>query len=126
MSASHNYAVMPSLATGQQPLDNYVRLEPRDRYTDVREGIQARVKDPLFFLARQLQAGEFAAFNGGRPARVEALVQSQPLDTISGGGASDAQVDLEQPLDYQVERELPGVGGSVRIPYWDAARFEYN
>jgi hypothetical protein len=34
------------------------------------EEMQARVKDPLWFLARQWQAGEFEAESGGRPVQV--------------------------------------------------------
>jgi hypothetical protein len=34
------------------------------------EELQARVKDPLWFLARQWQAGEFEAESGGRPVQV--------------------------------------------------------
>src|SRR5215472_12299455 len=52
----------------------WTRIEPRAREDDVQLGLQARVQDPLWMLARQWQFGEFRGEDAGSPvaARIEA------------------------------------------------------
>jgi len=44
------------------------RLEPRSRTADMNSGLQARIYDPLWLLARQWQVGEFQGEDNGSPA----------------------------------------------------------
>src|SRR5215212_11847992 len=46
----------------------WMRLEPRVRNADMNAGLQARIYDPLWLLARQWQFGEFQAEDNGSPA----------------------------------------------------------
>ena len=52
---------MPSITT-------WMRLEPRCRNADMNVGLQARIYDPLWLLARQWQIGEFQGEDNGSPA----------------------------------------------------------
>jgi hypothetical protein len=68
---------MPSITT-------WARLEPDAARADVASGYAAAVSDPLWFLARQWQVGEFQGSDGGTPivarwrARVAAMTRYVP------------------------------------------------
>lgn len=51
---------MPSITT-------WTRLEPHCRREDMRDSLQARVRDPLWLLARQWQFGEYRGADTGSP-----------------------------------------------------------
>src|SRR5262245_66256589 len=53
----------------------WTRLEPQSRSGDPTPGLEARVHDPLWLLARQWQFGEFQGEDAGTPltAHVETL-----------------------------------------------------
>jgi hypothetical protein len=48
----------------------YHRLDFHNRSQDLDPGLEARVADPLWMLARQWQLGEFAATDGGSPVSI--------------------------------------------------------
>ena len=52
-------------------ITTWLRLEPRCRTADMNGGLQARVYDPLWLLARQWQLGEFQGEDNGSPASAE-------------------------------------------------------
>jgi hypothetical protein len=81
------------------------RIEPRCRAVDVQPGLEARVHDPLWLLARQWQIGEFEGRDAGSP--VVANIQSSiaPLDTFSAGTAASQAYDGVHPIEALVERE---------------------
>jgi hypothetical protein len=85
------------------------------------EAVQARVKDPLWFLARQWQLGEFAAENGGRPALVSIDWSEFPLEGLNRSGTEEP-LNLNAPLEWAVEQEEPG-GES---PAWRAEALEHG
>ncbi len=60
-------------------------LIPNSTAPDTREGAEARVKDPLWFLARQWETGEFEAENGGRPVHFDVEWESWAVDHITLG-----------------------------------------
>jgi hypothetical protein len=97
------------------------RLVPVDTTPNIDEGIEARVKDPLWFLARQWQTGEFHGENGGRVAQIEVAWHSSPVSAIVRDGAPEP-IDLAQPLEETVEAETP-TGAS---PAWRADRLAYT
>ena len=49
-------------------ITSWLRLEPRTRKADMAAGLQARIYDPLWLLARQWQTGEFQGEDAGSPA----------------------------------------------------------
>jgi hypothetical protein len=81
------------------------RIEPRCRVNDPAPGLEARVHDPLWLLARQWQVGEFEARDAGSP--VVASVQSTVagLDRFSVARQTTQPYDGSQPMEALVERE---------------------
>lgn len=110
----------PVTGSAAWPEEDPQRLVPIDTSPNLLEGLEARVKDPLWFLARQWQTGEFEGEDGGRVAQVQVEWRSAPMDTLVRGGAS-APLDLAEPLEAAVEAEL--VDGSS--PAWLADHLEY-
>jgi hypothetical protein len=102
---------MPDPAQQLHAADATIRLD---------EAIQARVKDPLWFLARQWQVGEFAGSNGGRPASAAITWSSFDLQTVDRSGSQEP-VDLDAPLEWAIEREAPE--GTSRA--WQSAALEH-
>lgn len=88
---------------------------------NIGEALEARIKDPLWFLARQWQSGEFEAENGGRVAYVSVSTREHPLQSVIVGGKK-VNVDLEGPLDELIERETP----AGDAPAWQAEALEYS
>src|SRR5690349_11643473 len=96
---------MPSVTT-------FTRLEPHAREDDVQLGLQARIYDPLWMLARQWQFGEFKGEDAGSPValRVDAdafaltrvLARPLGLPASAAGQPFDAAMT---PLETVVERE---------------------
>ena len=95
-------------------------LEPDNTSANLSEAQEARVKDPLWFMARQWQTGEFEAENGGRPAQAHVTWTSFPVNGLVRGDAEEA-LDPMQPLDAQVETE----SGQGTSPAWNTERLEY-
>ncbi|MGB7760437.1 MAG: hypothetical protein WBL61_11440 [Bryobacteraceae bacterium] len=81
------------------------RIEPRCRANDPAPGLEARVHDPLWLLARQWQVGEFEGRDAGSP--VVATVQSSAavLDRFSVAGQAVQRYGGIQPLETLVEQE---------------------
>lgn len=101
-------------------IDRSQILEPDNTSANIDEAQEARVKDPLWFLARQWQTGEFEAENGGRAAQVHVVWTSFPVDRLARGDVEEP-LDLQTPLDVRVEAEVDD-GTS---PAWDTERLEY-
>ena len=89
---------MPSITT-------WNRLEPRARSLDLKEGLEARVHDPLWFLARQWQTGEFEGRNTGSPAVASVQFSVAPLDRFSVAGQAPQPYDIRKPIEVSVEQE---------------------
>ena len=87
----------------------WTRLEPQSVSGDPTPGIEARVHDPLWALARQWQLAEFEGEDAGTPIKVEVSSRSIPVTAWQGGNSSDNPtphpVDPRVPLDVSVERE---------------------
>ncbi len=93
-------------------ITTWMRLEPGCRNPDMNTGLQAQVYDPLWYLARQWQLGEFQGEDHGSPAsahlEIEAgrLTRFQPgpvkSNTIVAGRPYDCRTT---PLEPMVERE---------------------
>ena len=81
------------------------RIEPRCRAQDLRAGLEARVFDPLWLLARQWQIGEFAGRDAGSPIAVEVTTTTHSFDRYAPGIGTGQTYDPRMPLEVLVERE---------------------
>lgn len=88
---------------------------------NIADALAARLKDPLWMLARQWQTGEFEAENGGRPTFLSIMSREVLIDTINHGGTSE-KVSPDTPLDFVVERETND-GASTA---WNSEALEYT
>jgi hypothetical protein len=104
---------MPAAPTSQQ-------LHASNISTNIGEALEARVKDPLWFLARQWQTGEFEAENGGRPVQMAITSRDYAFTSVTLG-AERRPLDRADPLEAIVEAEAGG--GS---PAWNAEALEYG
>src|SRR5947209_17412976 len=99
-------------------ITTWQRLEPRST-DDIAVGLQGRVHDPLWMLARQWQLGEFKGEDAGSPvlAQVEGeafeLTRYLPGALPAGGVGAGRPLDVSrEPLETLVEKE-PVVRGGV-------------
>ena len=104
---------MPTLAPAQQ-------LYAYNTSANIADALAARIKDPLWFLARQWQTGEFEAENGGRPGILSIVSQELTIDTIDRAGTLE-ETPAGMPLDFAIEREDTD-GAS---PIWKTEALEY-
>jgi len=98
------------------------QLHGSNRSVNIAEALSARVKDPLWFLARQWQTGEFEAENGGALADVEVQSRHFPVTALKRGGKAQA-IDRKQPLEPFVEGET---GEDGDAPAWKSEALEYE
>src|SRR5262249_4607025 len=88
-----------------------MRLEPRVRNVDMAAGLQARVYDPLWLLARQWQAGQFQGEDNGSPAAARWRGEISPISRFHAGPLSGSTIEGRRfdtrtmPLETIVERE---------------------
>jgi len=92
-------------------ITSWTRLEPRVRRQEPSVGLEARVHDALWMLARQWQVGEFTGEDVGSPLRVRARLERSPLTrylsgALPAGPANGLPYDpARMPLEVLVERE---------------------
>ncbi|WP_326557648.1 hypothetical protein [Micromonospora sp. NBC_01796] len=92
---------------------SWTRIEPGSRNDNLAPGLQARVHDPLWLLARQWQLGEFTGEDAGSPASVRIQAQVTPVTTYRPYGGSEQPYDRGRPLESVVES---GSGGQLTDP----------
>jgi len=97
------------------------QLEARSHCPDMQDGLQARVHDPLWLLARQWQTGEFKADDAGSPVGAFLKTEISPISRYRLGAAGSTTPAKEYssnkvPLETIVEREAvaPPAAKSVR------------
>lgn len=103
------------------------RLESTLSDASGRLGLQARVADPAWMLARQLQMGEFAGEDAGTPAAARIWASQSPitrlLPRVPDGSQGRALTSMV-PLEAQVENEIqPRTGSSLRLAALAAADY---
>jgi hypothetical protein len=79
----------------------WTRLEPQSVSGDPTPGLEARVHDPLWLLARQWQLGEFHGEDAGSPFSVKVTTSTSPVAAFQPGDPSTAR-----PLKSWSEGEL--------------------
>ncbi|PSK67947.1 hypothetical protein B0E53_00022 [Micromonospora sp. MH33] len=94
---------------------SWTRLEPGARSDDLAPGLQARVYDPLWLLARQWQLGEFTGEDAGSPASVRIRAQSAPVTSYRPAGGSPQPFPQGRPLETVVE--AGAVGRLTELPH---------
>lgn len=92
----------------REQVDFWTRLEPRAVDGDVRRGEAAEVCDPLWFLARQWQFGEFLGEDAGTPASVS--VQYATANLAEWYTASPGALERSVPLDRGAPFEAQALG----------------
>jgi hypothetical protein len=90
------------------------RLEPRCRVNDLSSGLEARVHDPLWLLARQWQVGEFEGRDAGSPVMATVQSTTAPLDRYSVAGQAPLLYDGSEPIEILVEREPARAANDLR------------
>jgi hypothetical protein len=81
------------------------RVEPSPRSESLLPGLTAAVRDPLWFLTRQWQLGEFQGEDAASPAFVSVAVRAGRLDGWQAGDATAQTYDGAGPLEAMAERE---------------------
>lgn len=81
------------------------RLEGHTRGTDLVPGLQARVHDALWLLARQRQLGEFDGSDGGTPIGAALVIRAVPLASWQPAGGTKQAYSPSAPLEALVESD---------------------
>lgn len=97
-----------------------IRIELSTNNPDLQDGLQARIHDPLWMLARQWQFGEFKGQDAGSPASAHVLADVTSLNRYRAGPPSGTQAagpyaPSTLPLETLVEGEPVDV---ERSPNW--------
>jgi hypothetical protein len=79
------------------------RLEAHTRGTDLLPGLQARVRDALWLLARQRQLGELDGRDAGTPIAAALVTRHEPLVSWTPDGGAVRGYDGAVPLEALVE-----------------------
>ena len=80
-------------------ITSWLRLEPRCRNADMNTGLQARLYDPLWLLARQWQIGEFQGEDNGSPAAAQWHGESARFTRYAPGALADRATVAGQAFD---------------------------
>lgn len=80
------------------------RLEPRPRDNDLRRSLAAEIRDPLWFLSRQWQIGEFEGEDTGSLAYIQYNGSTSTMPRWVKGGV-EVTLDPGAPLEQQTLRE---------------------
>lgn len=89
-------------------ITNWNRLEPRTRSDSIERSLEAQVRDPLWFLTRQWQFGEFQGEDAGSPAWVQFKAGFSEFDGWGPTGSELQHYDSKQvqvPLEALIENE---------------------
>lgn len=91
---------IPSITT-------WTRLEPLPREGSMARSLQAQVRDPLWFLTRQWQVGEFLGSDAGSPVQATLGLEQRSITTYRPGldDSSTVALDPKLPIEVHVERE---------------------
>jgi len=91
------------------------RLEGRPRRHEFDRSLRAEVRDPLWFLTRQWQLGEFIANDAGTPAMARVEIQTSRLDLFAPRNGVVSAIDESAPLEAVVEREAVPLDLNLRV-----------
>jgi hypothetical protein len=113
----------PAEAIFQLPsITTWTRLEPLPREASMQQSLQAQVRDPLWFLCRQWQVGEFLGDDAGSPVQATLSVEQRGITTYRPGTAVPGPLDPGLPVEVHAERET--VALRLRGAVQSGLRFE--
>ncbi|HTV25405.1 MAG TPA: hypothetical protein VMG12_42210, partial [Polyangiaceae bacterium] len=110
-----------TLLQGASDLTHRWRLEGKTTTEDLEVGLQARIADPLWLMARQWQLGEFRGEDANTPVYAAIELETTPLASLRlepGGATSARPVPISAPdaIEAYVEAEdaraTPGAYGA--------------
>jgi hypothetical protein len=99
------------------------RLEPRPLARNLNDTLAARLRDPLWLLARQWQFGEFQGEDAGSPAFASIKGGFEPLTAWHGNDPQWQKLGLERPLEAELLAE-PFDPGDISLQVELALSFE--
>lgn len=85
------------------PLYSWNRPEARPRAKEFEQSLKAEVRDPLWFLARQWQWGEFKGENTGTAITAKTHFKTSKITQIAPHGNIMRNLDEGKPLEMQIE-----------------------
>jgi hypothetical protein len=91
------------------------RLEGFTRGTDLLPGLEARVHDALWLLARQWQLGELEGTDGGTPISATFALRHTPMARWQAGTGASAPYTGDRPLEALVEEDGSGPSWRDRV-----------
>ncbi|MDJ0762838.1 MAG: hypothetical protein QNJ97_07590 [Myxococcota bacterium] len=91
------------------------RLEPRPRSRNLKNALGAHVRDPLWFLTRQWQVGEFHGEDAASPAYIQMKARIAPIDRWEGALGHGRDFDNQAPLEALVEAEAFSVDWATSV-----------
>lgn len=95
-----------SLELHQPSILSWNRLEARPRTKDLSRAMRAEVRDPLWFISRQWQIGEFEAEDTGSSVEMRVDMETVPINRYSLRKAAAKAYDGTVPIEAIVEREM--------------------
>ncbi len=108
------FTTVPPLAVTEPP--SWTRLEPQSVTGDPSPGLEARVHDPLWLLARQWQLGEFAGEDAGWPISVRVASTANAISRWQSGAWDDPSHPPAPAQDFVVrEQRVSGAGREVIV-----------
>lgn len=87
-----------------------------------KESLKAKVKDPLWFISRQWQFGEFLAESCGYPVKMELTYSELPIQTVIHSNNTSEAYDSKKPMEWYIENDING----QKPTDWDSKRLEYT
>jgi|GEM_PF-2088194 len=87
-----------------------------------KDSLKAKTKDPLWFLAKQWQTGEFLAESCGHPVTSELRYAELPVTSVAHGDGQTEPYDANYPVEMYIEKEEE----TGAPPDWDTAKLEYR
>ena len=82
------------------------RLEARPRTKDLGRALRAEVRDPLWFLSRQWQLGEFEGEDAGSSVEMRVDMETTQVNRYSLRKGAARPYDNSTPIETVVEREM--------------------
>jgi hypothetical protein len=91
------------------------RLEPYPRDHDLSRALEAQVRDPVWFMTRQWQLGEYRGEDAASPSHVEVTKTTAPFLGVRVPGGAARPIPAERPLEELTETEPFTADLSVRV-----------
>lgn len=95
-----------SMELYQPAILSWNRLEGRPRTKNLDRALRAEVRDPLWFISRQWQIGEFEGEDTGSSVEMRVDMETVPVNRYSLRKGTARDYDGQVPIETAVEREV--------------------